>query len=85
MASADRVPAGFALGGRRVPWWAVMASIIAAEAPRQLQRLASIEPEFQALTMDRDVLQSSVRDFTVKERQNDAARQIASLFEPGGS
>lgn len=49
-----------------------------AEATRQLQRLAAIEPEFQALTMDRDVLQSSVRDFTVKERQDGAARQIAS-------
>lgn len=48
------------------------------EATRQLQRLAAIEPQFQALSMDRDVLQSSVRDFTVKERQDDAARQIAS-------
>ncbi len=48
------------------------------EATAQLQRLAAIEPEFQALSMDRDVLQSSVRDFTVKERQDDAARQIAS-------
>lgn len=50
----------------------------AAQATDQLQRLAAIEPEFQALSMDRDVLQSSVRDFTVKERQDDAARQIAS-------
>lgn len=50
----------------------------AAEATRQLQRLAAIEPEFQSLSMDRDVLQSSVRDFTVKERQDDAARQMAS-------
>lgn len=49
-----------------------------AQATEQLQRLAAIEPEFQALSMDRDVLQSSVRDFTVKERQDDAARQIAS-------
>jgi len=49
-----------------------------AEATRQLQRLAGIEPQFQALSMDRDVLQSSVRDFTVKERQDDAARQMAS-------
>ncbi len=50
----------------------------AAAATQQLQRLASIEPEFQALSMDRDVLQSSVRDFTVKERQDQAARQIAA-------
>ena len=28
--------------------------------------------------MDRDVLQSSVRDFTVRQRQDQAARQIAS-------
>ncbi|MBP7704297.1 MAG: lipopolysaccharide biosynthesis protein [Caulobacter sp.] len=48
------------------------------QATEHLQRLAGIEPEFQALSMDRDVLQSSVRDFTVKERQDDAARQIAS-------
>lgn len=49
-----------------------------AKATEQLQRLAALEPEFQALSMDRDVLQSSVRDFTVKERQDQAARQIAS-------
>lgn len=48
------------------------------EATRQLQRLATLEPQFQALSMDRDVLQSSVRDFTVKERQDEAARQIAA-------
>jgi uncharacterized protein involved in exopolysaccharide biosynthesis len=48
------------------------------KATDQLQRLAALEPEFQALSMDRDVLQSSVRDFTVKERQDEAARQIAS-------
>lgn len=48
------------------------------QATSQLQRLAAIEPQYQALSMDRDVLQSSVRDFTVKERQDDAARQIAS-------
>lgn len=49
-----------------------------AQATAQLQRLAGIEPEYQALSMDRDVLQSSVRDFTVKERQDEAVRQIAS-------
>jgi len=50
----------------------------AGEATLQLQRLATLEPEFQALSMDRDVLQSSVRDFTVKEHQDQAARQIAA-------
>lgn len=49
-----------------------------AKATSQLQRLAALEPQFQALTMDRDVLQTSVRDFTVRERQDEAARQIAS-------
>jgi uncharacterized protein involved in exopolysaccharide biosynthesis len=49
-----------------------------AKATSQLQRLAALEPEFQSLSMDRDVLQTSVRDFTVKERQDQAARQIAS-------
>ena len=49
-----------------------------AKAVSQLQRLAELEPEFQALSMDRDVLQTSVRDFTVRERQDQAARQIAS-------
>ena len=49
-----------------------------AKATDQLQRLAALEPQFQALTMDRDVLQTSVRDFTVRERQDEAARQIAS-------
>lgn len=50
----------------------------ARKATDQLQRLAALEPEFQALSMDRDVLQTSVRDFTVKERQDEAARQIAT-------
>lgn len=49
-----------------------------AKATDQLQRLAALEPQFQALSMDRDVLQSSVRDFTVRDRQDQAARQIAS-------
>jgi len=49
-----------------------------AKATEQLQRLAALEPQFQALSMDRDVLQSSVRDFTVRQRQDQAARQIAS-------
>lgn len=49
-----------------------------AKATEQLQRLAALEPQFQALSMDRDVLQTSVRDFTVRERQDQAARQIAS-------
>jgi uncharacterized protein involved in exopolysaccharide biosynthesis len=42
-------------------------------------RLAALEPRFQALSLDRDVLQASVRDFTVKEEQNRAAQEIAAF------
>ncbi|MBP6545885.1 MAG: GumC family protein [Phenylobacterium sp.] len=41
-------------------------------------RLAELEPRFQALSLDRDVLQANVRDFTVKEEQSRAANEIAS-------
>lgn len=41
-------------------------------------RLAELEPKFQSLSLDRDVLQASVRDFTVKEQQSRAASEIAS-------
>jgi uncharacterized protein involved in exopolysaccharide biosynthesis len=41
-------------------------------------RLAELEPQFQGLSLERDVLQSNVRDFTVREEQNRAAQQIAS-------
>lgn len=41
-------------------------------------RLADLEPQFQSLSRDRDVLQSNVRDFQVKEQQTQAARAIAS-------
>jgi len=41
-------------------------------------RLAELEPRFQALSLDRDVLQANVRDFTVKEEQSRAAQEIAA-------
>jgi uncharacterized protein involved in exopolysaccharide biosynthesis len=41
-------------------------------------RLAELEPRFQELSLDRDVLQANVRDFTVKEEQTRAAQQIAA-------
>lgn len=41
-------------------------------------RLAELEPRFQALSLDRDVLQANVRDFTVKEEQSRAAQAIAA-------
>ena len=43
---------------------------------RQL-RLAQLEPQYQGLTRDRDVLQNNVRDFTVKEQETQAADAIA--------
>ncbi|NBB15333.1 lipopolysaccharide biosynthesis protein [Caulobacter sp. SLTY] len=48
-----------------------------AEATAQLQRMAELEPEFTDLTRDREILQSSVRDFSVKQQQDEAARMIA--------
>ncbi|MBS0410836.1 MAG: lipopolysaccharide biosynthesis protein [Proteobacteria bacterium] len=41
-------------------------------------RLADLEPQFQSLSRDRDVLQSNVKDFQIKEQQSQAARAIAS-------
>jgi len=41
-------------------------------------RLAELEPQFQSLSRDRDVLQSNVKDFQIKEQQTQAARTIAS-------
>jgi len=43
---------------------------------RQL-RLAQLEPQYQGLARDRDVLQNNVRDFTVKEQETEAADAIA--------
>ncbi|HEX7760161.1 MAG TPA: Wzz/FepE/Etk N-terminal domain-containing protein [Caulobacteraceae bacterium] len=41
-------------------------------------RLAGLEPQFQSLSRDRDVLRSNVRDFAVKEQQTQAASAIAA-------
>jgi uncharacterized protein involved in exopolysaccharide biosynthesis len=40
-------------------------------------RLAGLEPKFDALARDRDVLQTNVRDFTVKEEQSQASQEIS--------
>lgn len=52
-----------------------------AEQSRQvterLQKLAELEPQYIELSRDRDVLQTNVRDFTVREQQDEAAREIA--------
>lgn len=44
----------------------------------RLLRLASLEPQFNELSRDRDVLSSNVRDFTVKEQQDEAQRQMSA-------
>ncbi|QUD88553.1 GumC family protein [Phenylobacterium montanum] len=54
----------------------VLAQQIEQVTERQL-RLAQLEPQYQDLSRDRDVLQSNVRDFTVKEQQSQAAAAIA--------
>lgn len=41
-------------------------------------KFAELEPQFQQLSLDRDVLQANVRDFTVKAAQNRAAQEIAA-------
>lgn len=49
---------------------------IAQVTQRQL-RLAALEPQFQTLARERDVLQNNVRDFAVKEQESQAAEAIA--------
>jgi len=49
-----------------------------AELTQRQLRLASLEPRFDALSRDRDVLQTNVRDFTVKEEQSQASQEISA-------
>jgi uncharacterized protein involved in exopolysaccharide biosynthesis len=42
-------------------------------------KFAALEPIYQELSLDRDVLQSNVRDFTVREQQSRAAQEIAAF------
>ncbi|MDQ0464124.1 uncharacterized protein involved in exopolysaccharide biosynthesis [Caulobacter ginsengisoli] len=48
------------------------------EANDRLLKLVALEPQFQALSRDRDLLQTNVRDYSVKATQDEAVRQIAS-------
>jgi uncharacterized protein involved in exopolysaccharide biosynthesis len=57
-----------------------------AELERQLGQItdrrikfAELEPVYQELSLDRDVLQANVRDFTVREQQSRAAQEIAAF------
>jgi uncharacterized protein involved in exopolysaccharide biosynthesis len=45
---------------------------------QRLLRLAELEPTFNQLSRDRDVLSSNVKDFTVKEQQDEAQRQMSA-------
>jgi uncharacterized protein involved in exopolysaccharide biosynthesis len=45
---------------------------------QRLLRLSELEPTFNQLSRDRDVLSSNVRDFTVKEQQDEAQRQMSA-------
>ncbi|MHB8530364.1 MAG: GumC family protein [Caulobacteraceae bacterium] len=40
--------------------------------------LAALEPQFQQLSRERDVLQNNVRDFTAKEEQSRAAQEMSA-------
>lgn len=56
---------------------AALAGQIEQLTARRL-RLATLEPLFQELSLDRDVLQANVRDLTVKEEQSRSNQEIAS-------
>ena len=49
----------------------------AGQVNQRLQQLAALEPRYIELSRDRDLLQTGVRDFTVRQQQDDASRQIA--------
>jgi uncharacterized protein involved in exopolysaccharide biosynthesis len=40
-------------------------------------RLAQLEPQYQAMNLDRDALQSNVKDLTAKAEETEASQQIA--------
>jgi uncharacterized protein involved in exopolysaccharide biosynthesis len=41
-------------------------------------RLAQLEPQFQNLSLDRDVLQANVKDLTAKAEESEAAQDVAA-------
>lgn len=48
-----------------------------AQLTQRRLRLTQIEPQYDALSRDRDVLQSNVRDFTLRAEQSQASQEIA--------
>jgi uncharacterized protein involved in exopolysaccharide biosynthesis len=55
---------------------ATLADEMAQLTERRL-RLAQLEPQYQALSLDRDALQSNVKDLTAKAEETEASQQIA--------
>lgn len=49
-----------------------------ADVNQRLMRLAELEPQFNALSRDRDILSTNVKDYTVKEQQDEAQRRMSS-------
>jgi uncharacterized protein involved in exopolysaccharide biosynthesis len=41
-------------------------------------RLAQLEPQYQAFSLDRDALQSNVKDLTTKAEEDEASQKIAA-------
>lgn len=48
------------------------------ELTKRRLKLAALEPQFQELSLDREVLQANVRDLTVKEEQGRAAQGLVT-------
>ena len=55
---------------------ATLADEMAQLTERRL-RLAQLEPQYQAMNLDRDALQSNVKDLTAKAEETEASQQIA--------
>jgi uncharacterized protein involved in exopolysaccharide biosynthesis len=49
-----------------------------ADVNQRLLRLSELEPQFNALSRDRDILSTNVKDYTVKEQQDEAQRRMSS-------
>ena len=58
-----------------------MAATLADEMSKLTERrlrLAQLEPQYQALSLDRNALQDSVKDLTTKAQQDEASEQISA-------
>lgn len=49
-----------------------------ADVNQRLLRLSELEPQFNALSRDRDILSTNVKDYTVKEQQDEAQRRMST-------